>query len=282
MEFADMAEILERCSEPGSAYHAFRERGEAGYILKSWMEPGDGFVEFLGGLENPSHLFKSSKKIRAAIVADLFVKRYNFRSWRNAFRRTFRTPRPYRVLAASLRLKEYAIPTAEVLAAVRFSRYRLAYEDFLITRKLSPLQLFCSDLAGEFAAGDPYRQFVSGVVSMLVKMHTAGVEHGDLSLRNLFCRKSQIGNYSDWGVIDLDGASVYDEELGLSRRRRELARLVSSYLRCIRDRDKSLKPDVPSIIFDFARKYQEISGCNLAGNELDERVKYLAERVRKN
>ena len=82
-------------------------------------------------------------------------------------------------------------------------------------------------------------------------------------------------------MIDLDGCKVYTEDLPESRRRRELARVISSFLRCVREEAPDIKPDVTAIIFDFARKYQELSGCNLAGSNLDARVEYLAGRVRK-
>ena len=82
-------------------------------------------------------------------------------------------------------------------------------------------------------------------------------------------------------MIDLVGCKVWAEELPESRRRRELARVVSSYLRCVRAFDKSLTLDVNAITFDFTRKYQELSGWNLAGRSLASRIANLAGRQRK-
>lgn len=278
----DMPGILERCRKPGGPYLPFRQGGLTGLVLRDWQEHGGDIEELLSKLDGQeTQIFKARKKIRAAMVGELFVKRYNYRGFGNAFRRMFKTPRPCRVLAGAIRLREYEIPTPEVIAALRSSRWGLPYCDYLVTRGISPLRIFCDKLAGEFSGGDPYRQFVSGIVALLVKMHGAGVEHGDLSLRNIFCRKSPIGVYSDWGVIDLDGCKVWSEELPESRRRRELARVVSSYLRCVRAFDKSLTLDVNTITFDFTRKYQELSGWNLAGSSLDTRIAYLAGRQRK-
>lgn len=115
----------------------------------------------------------------------------------------------------------------------------------------------------------------------MVKMHAAGVEHGDLSLRNIFCRKSQIGIYSGWGVIDLDGCRIHVEEMPEPRRKRELARVISSYLRCVKSRAPQVKLDADTVIGDFTRKYKELSGYNLAGSALDARVGYLTGRIRK-
>ena len=278
----DIPGILERCSERGGAYLPLRRRGLDALVQREWQSRGHDPMETAKRLDDSSaHIFKNRKKIRAGLVDDVFVKRYNYRGLWTAFRRSFKLPRPMRVLAGAIRLKEYEIPTPEVFAAIRTVRWGLPHHDYLITARTSPMQFYCDKLAKEFALGDPYRQFVSGVVSLMVKMHGAGVEHGDLSLRNIFCRKSPAGIYSDWGVIDLDGCKVYTEDLPESRRRRELARVISSFLRCVREEAPDIKPDVTAIIFDFARKYQELSGCNLAGSNLDARVEYLAGRVRK-
>ena len=113
------------------------------------------------------------------------------------------------------------------------------------------------------------------------RTHAAGVEHGDLSLRNIFCRKSPIGIYSDWGVIDLDGCHLHAEEMPEPRRKRELSRLVSSFLRCVKSRAPQIKLDCDTVIEDFTRKYKELSGYNLAGSALDKRVGYLTGRIRR-
>ena len=227
-----MQGILDRCRETGGPYLPFRGAARSGRVARVWQVRGGELLE--GRPNRPGRDRTNStarKKTPAAMVGELFVKRYNYRGFGNAFRRMFKMPRPYRVLAGAIRLREFEMPTPEVIAALRSYRWGLPYCDYLVTRGVSPLRIFCDKLAGEFAAGDPYRQFVSGIVSLLVKMHGAGVEHGDLSLRNIFCRKSPSGGYSDWGVIDLDGCTVWAEELPESRRRRELARVVSSSLR---------------------------------------------------
>ena len=177
----DIPGILERCSEPGGAYLPLRRRGLDALVQREWQSRGHDPMETAKRLDDSSaHIFKNRKKIRAGLVDDVFVKRYNYRGLWTAFRRSFKLPRPMRVLAGAIRLKEYEIPTPEVLITARRTKFRLPYEDFLVTRELSTLQLPLDKLAGEFAQGDPYRQFVSGVTALMVKMHAAGVEHGDL------------------------------------------------------------------------------------------------------
>ena len=281
MEQPGLPEILETVTENGN-YLPFEGSGFAGLVRRDWMHAGNDPAETLKLIDDPSaRKCKSGRKVFAVVAGGVFIKRYNFRGCWNAFRKIFKTPRPERVLAGAVRLKEFEIPTPEVLIAARRTKFRLPYEDFLVTRELSTLQLPLDKLAGEFAQGDPYRQFVSGVTALMVKMHAAGVEHGDLSLRNIFCRKSQIGIYSGWGVIDLDGCRIHVEEMPEPRRKRELARVISSYLRCVKSRAPQVKLDADTVIGDFTRKYKELSGYNLAGSALDARVGYLTGRIQK-
>lgn len=281
MEQPGLPEVLEAALESGN-YLSFEGSGFSGLVRREWQHNGHDPVEVLKKIGDPAaQKCKSGRKVYAVTVDDVFIKRYNFQGWWNAFRRLFKSPRQERVLAGALRLKEFEIPTPEVLVTARLTKRRLPYEDFIVTRLLSTHQLALDKLAEEFAQGDPYRQFVSGVTALLVKMHAAGVEHGDLSLRNIFCRKSQIGVFTGWGVIDLDGCLLHAEEMPEPRRKRELARVVSSFLRCVKSRAPQIKLDHDTVIEDFTRKYKELSGYNLAGSALDRRVGYLTGRIRK-
>ncbi len=281
-EQPDTDGIIERCRKGVGDYLPIAERGFDGFVLRDRRNDFTDLPATLARLDSSdARLCKARKKITAGIVDHHFIKRYNYRGAVNAFRRLFRMPRPYRVLAGAVRLKEFAIPTPEVLLAVRSRRFGLPYHDYLITSELSALQLDCSKLAGEFAEGDAYRQFVAGVTSLLVQLHAAGLEHGDLNLRNIFCRKSPVGVYSGWGVIDLDGCQVYSDEMPESRRRRELARVISSFFRSVKTLRPEVKLDHDNVIAEFTRKYRELSGYNLSGSALDRRVDYLTGRIRK-
>ena len=281
MEQPGMPEILETIMENGS-YIPFEGSGCSGLVRREWIHAGNDPAEILNKINDPdARRCKNGRKVYAVVAGGVFIKRYNFRGYWNGFRKLFKLPRPDRVLAGAVRLREFEIPTPEVLVTARRTRFGIPFEDFVVTRELSSLQLPLDKLAGEFAQGDPYRQFVSGVTALLVKMHAAGVEHGDLSLRNIFCRKSPVGIYSGWGVIDLDGCKIHVEEMPEPRRKRELARVISSFLRCVKVRAPKVKLDFDTVIGDFTRKYKELSGYNLAGSALDNRVGYLTGRIRK-
>ena len=278
----DLSGILDRCREPGGDYRSYDRANLSGIVRSEWLAAGNDPAAWIAKVDDPGvKICKDRPKIRAVLADELFIKRYNHIGLWNSFRKLFKLPRPERVLGTALQLKIYEIPTPEVLAALRQTRYGLPVADYLITRELSPYQPNCEKLAPEFAAGDPYRQFVSGLTSLLVKMHGAGVEHGDLNLRNIFCRRSPIGIYSGWGLIDLDGSEIYPDEIPESRRRRELARVISSFLRAVRHSKCGISLDPDAVITDFTRKYKELSGYNLAGSALDARVEYLNHRTRK-
>ena len=94
----DMQGILDRCRETGGPYLPFRGHGLSGLVLREWQDRGGDLDELLAKLDGQeTKIFKARKKIRAAMVGELFVKRYNYRGFGNAFRRMFKMPRPYRV-----------------------------------------------------------------------------------------------------------------------------------------------------------------------------------------
>ena len=171
MEQPGLPEILETITENGN-YVPFEGSGYSGLARRDWVHSGQDPIEVLKKIDDPAaRRCKSGRKVYAVTVGEVFIKRYNFQGWWNGFRRLFKVPRPERVLAGAVRLKEFEIPTPEVLVAARRSKHWIPYDDYLITRVLSTHQLPLDKEAGEFAQGDPYRQFVSGVTALLVKMH---------------------------------------------------------------------------------------------------------------
>ena len=87
----DIPGILERCSEPGGAYLPLRRRGLDALVQREWQSRGHDPMETAKRLDDSSaHIFKNRKKIRAGLVDDVFVKRYNYRGLWTAFRRSFK------------------------------------------------------------------------------------------------------------------------------------------------------------------------------------------------
>ncbi len=272
--------IIRYCTEAGGSYRIFRRIGLKALVRRAWIDTEGDLIKTLSQFdESPLLLFKDGRKIRAGLVDEVFIKRYNYRGIWTSFRRLFKLPRPMRVLAGSVRLQEHKILTPTVLATVRMSRWGLPRHDYLVTDRIQSDQIFCNKLFSEFVQPENYHSFVSGSVALLVDMHNAGVAHGDLNLRNIFCCKEKDG-YSGWGVIDLDGCMIYSSGVPEFQRRRELARLVSSFLRSAQEHESGRTLQKSQVLVDFTHEYLERSGYDLSGKALDERTTYLLNRVR--
>lgn len=272
-----VTEISGRRKKNGGNYIPFRDNGLHGLVRDGWTfshTPG----ALLRHLDEPGvTICKDRPKIKAVLAEGYFLKRYNTLGFLNALRRAFRTPRPERALLAAEKLSAARIPTPEVFAALRRSRFGIPQCDYLVTAALAPEECNALELTREMLIDTDYSRIMNGVVAMMVKMHHAGVEHGDLNLRNLFFRRRKDGSGEEWGVIDLDGCRVYSGQLPIKRRRRELARVVSSLLKAAPE----LKIYSGEVLAAFAEKYRELSGCDLQGGALNKRTAYLTERVRK-
>ncbi len=280
----DISGILaQACDRITGAYRKTDFPELRGMIFRGWNIKEQDIRAIIAGMDTApeTERCKSGHKVTAVFSGGLFVKRYNMHGFYNRFRKIFQLPRPERVLAAALRLKESGIPCPAVLGAFRQSRAGIPTADYLITEKLDAGQLFCDKNIMVFSGGYGYRRFVDGTVSLLTKIHASGVEHGDLSLRNIFCRSNPDGTYSDWGVIDLDGCRIHSGTVPEGGRRRELARLISSFLRCLKQTAPAEPVSINAITGDFTRRYHELSGYDLSGSTLDNRVRMLTERIRR-
>lgn len=178
-----------------------------------------------------------------------FVKQYRKNGLVRTLKRSLLYPRSFRCLAAALRLRQLGIPTPEVLLASRYC---------LITEILTDVRFLpeCPETA-------------IAALPLLVKLHDAGVCHGDFNLRNLYLTADGA-----IGVIDLDGSRLYAGPVPVKIRFLELAKLVSSYLKNISYNED----EVPRITADFAADYYRRTRFDFFGPKLLARIKDLAAR----
>lgn len=198
---------------------------------------------------------KLGSSVTACVDGKYFYKRYNPRGWFYNLKRRLQTPRPWRCLAAAAVLTRGGIATPEVVWASR---------SLLVTRALPP-EARTLDKARPLPGAE--------LAAFLARIHAAGVYHGDMSLRNIY----RAGD--DFGVIDLDAARL--DGPTPQEKRRDLARLISSWLRTAGEEGWRL-PDRAGIIACFEEHYRRAGGAALAGKALSRRVDYLAGRVRRN
>ena len=262
-----------------AGYTAVAEKEFSGVVKLDFLEEFKCLVPAISLRQFPcTRVIKDRPKIAAGIAGDAFFKHYKQRGWLYAARHAVLTPRPFICLAGALRLKENGIPTPEVRAAIVYKKYGLPTDALLITDSLSGQDLQCDHIVPEFAVPENYPSFINGLAGLLCRIHDNGFLHGDLNLRNLYCRRCEDG-FEKWGAIDLDSCLVLPKPLNFRLRSLDMARLIAAVRLCARN-GKIAMPD--TVAGDFLQKYQELSGIDLSGKFMDKRITYHVERIRRN
>ena len=266
------------CSVP-AGFTAVECKEFRGIVRSDFKEEFDRLAAAVALRQFPyTRLIKDRPKIAAGIAGDSFLKYYKPRGWFYALRHRFLLPRPLISLAGALCLKANNIPTPEVRAAIIYQKYGLPDGALLITDSLTEEDLQCDHLVEEFAGAGNYSAVVSGFADLLCRMHACGFRHGDLNLRNLYCRRGE-NSFNHWGVIDLDACSVSEKPLSEKPRTLDLARLIAGIRLCAGGKQIAM-PE--SMTADFVQKYHEFSGIDLSGSFLEKRIAYHVERIRRN
>lgn len=196
---------------------------------------------------------KDSRSTRAGTVDGLFIKRYNRRGFFHTLKRLFQTPRPYRCKKTAEHLAAAGIPTPEVLFTNR---------EFLVTEAL------------DVRFGNQQIPPVGLLAATLRRIHSAGVYHGDASMRNFYF----TGTGGILGVIDLDGAKIY-RKIPPKAVSKDIARAISSYM--IVSDMRSRQDLVPELTADFLAAYCGNSNDGVLLDYIHKRINYLLQRIRK-
>ena len=233
--------LLDACSKTGE--YIFRD----GTYLRKEGSPVTAPAILLSG----GSILKNSRSVVSVLDAEkkFFVKHYRKNGLWRTLKRLLQFPRAWRCLGAALLLEETGLKTPRVLLASRF---------YLVTEVLPPEAVFLTEL--------PEAMF--DFIPSLAQMHEAGLSHGDLNLRNLYKQGE------DFGLIDLDSARWIEGGVPTRERIRELARLVSSYLK----QTGLAQEKAQAVIEKSAELYRQETGFQPYGKILIERVKYLTER----
>ncbi len=213
--------------------HAFREvRSDNRFFLisdsidpKKFLEALPLLDSFIDGGRIIKHSHTTTASVSDTPFSDgpVFLKRTNNKGFRFTLRYLFRKARAFRAAAAGRRLRESGIITPEVLAAGEYRTRLVLHAGYLITE-------YCEGSADaasllHAATRDEAAGIVRAASSLLSKIHSAGVSHGDFKLQNVYIR----GDGSA-GVWDLDGARVFSGPAPKLFARRDLERLRESCL----------------------------------------------------
>ena len=226
-------------------------------------------------------LYKDSNSTTAGVVVlegeKFFLKRYNNKDFKRRLKNSVRKTRPFKVLNTSRAVAAAGVCVPEVFAALNLRRGLLIESSYLLSAYLENAQNATQKIE-MISSEDGLETFVDKICRTLVKIHDAGIQHGDAKMSNILIIPEE--NSYRIGLLDFDGSTCNAESLSERGRRRDLARLVSSYLLTCKHGSISVSP-LEDLIEYFAGKYQQISGVDLRGERLFRRTEYLSTRVRK-
>lgn len=236
-------EILRRALQDGSWVF------QRGAYLCAGVGPFPGKPETLldGGT-----ILKDSRSVISGLDRDkrFFIKCYRKNGFWRTLKRAVQFPRSHRCLAAALRLRKLGVDTPAVLLASRYC---------LITEILPSGTVFLPERP----------ELATEALSLLADLHDNGIRHGDVSLRNIY--RTRDGKL---GLIDLDGARLFAGAAPAKTRFLELARLISSYLKCVH----AAPDEQTAVTKKFADEYRTHSGHDFSGAALSAQVHYLISR----
>jgi len=264
-----------------SGYRPVTTEAFRGYAARQPAADGAALPpeEMLTAAFSPAaRILKDRPKIRAVCSEGCFFKEYRIRGRWKIFRYRFRIPRPFSVLTAALRLKTAGIDTPEVLLALRGAVRDGRRSDWLVTAELSADAAFADRMVREGGTAAA-KAFLDGFIPVAVAMHAAGIEHGDLNLRNIY--RSGPPETARWGVIDLDGARLGGTPVAVRRRCREVARLATSLGFALAPETRERLP-WEELLEDCAVRYEKAAGATLPRRTLRNAVRrFFAHRTTK-
>lgn len=249
-------------------FTSFKAPGFDGVILRTGSDCLFDPVSLLDIPDDPALCCKKGVTVQAGKNGKWFVKRFCHRTLLKAAAHLFKISRPLNCLRAAEGLDKAGIDTPQVAAALRKYRGLLPEFDYLITVDINGKAVFADKMPLTVELADD-------LTALLVKMHNAGIEHGDVNLRNIY--RSVSG---EWGVIDLDSCRIFKQALGIRRRRRELARLASSFIKIAVKRGETDMREREAALL-FLKLYHERSGIDLDAGAYWKRVVYLTGRKRR-
>lgn len=163
--------------------------------------------------------------LRGGLMGRLFHDRY------------FDSQRSLKELELYQEARRRNIPSLEVLGAITRECRGLGYRHGIITRYLEGVEdlaaLIARSPSPELQRPGLQKAALKCVGQTLRQMHDGGFNHADLNLKNILVRvppEADAAALESW-VIDFDGGQFHDAPLSRSQRRRNLIRLLRSFVK---------------------------------------------------
>lgn len=180
-----------------------------------------------------AEIVKDSRSTKAGIVRfsdgkQVFIKRFNNRSFSYTLRYMFRQARPFREWTSAWAMEKAGIPTPRPMAA--FARYRCSIPGnaYLIRASVMDVVPTLEFFERLKKSPDLAKSYLDTTAAMFAKMHDAGILHGDAKCSNIYIEDCGRGRYS-YGVWDLLSCKVYGRPLPARLRHKELSHFAWSY-----------------------------------------------------
>ena len=269
-------------SNNGSDFLFFKNSFIQGLVSPKLSAKALEELKELDQLLQKAKLDKDSGSTTAGVIEldgrKYFLKRYNNKNFKRKLKNSIRQTRPFKVLKTSQVVRKSGVFAPEVYAALNYRRGLLIESSYLLCSVLETAQP-ANQTIEKITGKENSNQFIDRACHTLVKIHDAGILHGDVKISNILIIANDDNCYKT-GLLDFDGSKCYSEALSERRRIRDLARLISSYLLTCKHRELPVK-NLKELSLCFAKKYHEISGIDLFGQRLLQRAEYLCKRVRK-
>ena len=215
-------------------------------------------------------MIKDRPKIAAGLDNDFFVKLYKLPGMLAQLCRRFRHGRAIHCLLAAEVLQNCGAITPQVVAALELHCGQHIY-DFLITEKLPDDGLTLGHFFNRH--NDSVRGIwdflLNNAIPEVARIHDAGIAHGDLNLRNMYHFSGKVG------FIDLDSVIFGPVPLNVSARERELARLLSGFLRFESFKSLDINESASELVVAY-KKFSQVQCCK---DNIIRRANYLLGRL---
>lgn len=194
--------------------------------LRDFLKDPDRFL-------NDSEIMKDSRTTKAGMLKldngkEVFIKRFNRKGFLYTLKYIFREARPFRVWSSAWAFEKTGIPTPRPMAALAQYKCGIPGNAYLI-RNTVPDIVPTLEFFTRLKENDELKNsYLMAVAQMVVKMHDAGIYHGDAKCSNIYVEECGKNQYS-YGLWDLLSCRVFNKPLPNSWREKEVAHIAWSF-----------------------------------------------------
>jgi len=222
------------CFQKNDDFLPLKEKGIVAVIRKQ-----DDCPELRDCIKNPeeylnkAEIFKDSRTTKAGIVTlnnnkEVFIKRFNRKSFTYTLKYIFREARPFRVWRSAWAFANAGIPTPKPMAALADYKYGIPGNAYLI-RNVVPEIVSTLDFFAELKNNKKLSNaYLDAIAAMILKMHNSGIYHGDAKCSNIYVESLGKDQYS-YGLWDLLSCRVFQNTVSNTLRQKELSHIAWSF-----------------------------------------------------